>query len=105
MGVEEDPFSGKTNANTRHTWKGAFKIALLKQAIADKIYERPLSNAKRSEQWASLANNLRTGEHSEFFEGMSERSVQDKLSTLLKDYNKKKLGHSEKRIEQITSRH
>ena len=77
MGVEEDPFSGETNANTWRTWKGAFKTALLNQAITNKIYERPLSIAKRSEQWMSLANNLRTCEHFEFLEGM------------LKDCNKK----------------
>ena len=77
MGVEEHPFSGETNANTQNTWKGAFKIALLKQATADKIYERPSSIDKRLEQWTSLANILRTCKHFEFFEGM------------LKDYNKK----------------
>ena len=85
-GIEEDLFC---NATTRRNWKGPCKIALLKQAISDQIYKRPSSNVERGEQWNSLANNLRSGELYEFFRDISERSVQDKLTSLLKDYKQK----------------
>ena len=86
-GIEEDPFY---NATSRRNWKGPCKIALLKQAISEQIYKRPSSNAERGEQWKSLAKNVRSAELYELFRDISERSVQDKLTSLLKDYKQKK---------------
>ena len=77
------------HSNTRRTWKGPHKIALMKQSIVEKVYERYTSTKKRPQRWESLGVNLSTGEHSKFFTGMDERFIQEKCNSLLKEYSAK----------------
>ena len=77
------------HSNTRRTWKGPHKIALMKQAIVEKVYERYTSTKKRPQCWESLGVNLSTGKHSKFFTGMDERFIEEKCNALLKEYSAK----------------
>ena len=95
-----------TQGSFRRTWKGENKIALLQQAIVERLYQRFTSETARAVLWQNLTISLGTGESTKaFFGGMHPRYIQEKLNGILKNYKSKNWAALERGLQKETKNH